>query len=90
MCRRINLPPVFFTQPLEIKDGQRLRCFKSVAEYMRDLLSDRSVLALRSSLKLLVQSVGKILNVEDRHSLYSQNSSIVEELAWGVKTIARE
>jgi hypothetical protein len=49
---------------------------------MRDLLSDRSVLALRSSLKLLVESVGKILDVENRHFIILLNSSIVEELAW--------
>jgi hypothetical protein len=47
---------------------------------MRDLLSDRSVLALRSSLQLLVESVGKILDVEDRHFIILLNSSIVEEL----------
>ena len=57
---------------------------------MRDLLSDRSVLALRSSLQLLVESVGKILDVEDRHFIILLNSSIVEELACGVKTIARQ
>jgi hypothetical protein len=56
---------------------------------MRDLLSDRSVLALRSSLKLLVESVGKILDVQDRHFVILRDSSIVVELACGVKTIPR-
>src|SRR5215470_1014802 len=67
MFRRVNSSPVFFSQPLEIKDGQRLRRFKSITEEMGDLLRDRSMLTLGPGLKLPVENVGKILDVQDRH-----------------------
>src|ERR1700739_2873971 len=67
MFRRVNSSPVLFAQPLETKNRQRFRRFKSIAEEMSNLLSDRSVLALRSSLKLPVERVGKVLDVQNCH-----------------------
>src|SRR5580704_4826428 len=65
MFRRVNSSPVLFAQPLETKNRQKFRRFKSVAEKMSNLLSDRSVLALRSCLKLPVERVGKVLDVQN-------------------------
>src|SRR5580692_56303 len=67
MFRRGNSSPVLFAQPLETKDRQRFRRFKSVAEKMSNLLSDRSMLALRPRLKLPVERVGKVLDVQNCH-----------------------
>src|ERR1700757_3653922 len=67
MFRRVNSSPMLFAQPLETKNRQRFRGFKSIAEKMSNLLSDRSVLALRSSLKLPVERVGKVLDVQNCH-----------------------
>src|ERR1700686_4719124 len=69
MFRCVNSSPVLFAQPLEIKNRQRFRRFKSVAEKMSNLLSDRSVLALRPSLELFVERVGKVLDVQYCHLL---------------------
>src|SRR5882762_10039661 len=69
MLRWVNSPPVLFAQPFEIKNRQRFRRFKSIAEKMSNLLSDRSVLALRPSLELLVQRIGKVLDVQYCHSV---------------------
>ena len=69
MFRRVNSSPVLFAQPLETKNRQRFRRFKSIAEKMSNLLSDRSVLALRSSLKLPVERVGKVLDVHNCHGI---------------------
>src|SRR2546423_1674414 len=63
MFRWVNSSPVLFAQPLESKNRQRFRRFKSIAEKMSNLLSDRSVLALRSSLELPVERIGKVLDV---------------------------
>jgi len=63
MFRWVNSSPVLFAQPLEIKNRKRFPRFKSIAEKMSNLLSDRSVLALRSSLELPVERVGKVLDV---------------------------
>jgi len=67
MFRRVNSSPVLFAQTLEIKNRQRFRRFKSIAKKMSNLLSDRSVLALRSSLELPVERVGKVLDVQYCH-----------------------
>src|SRR5258708_2694836 len=67
MSRWVNSSPVLFAQPLEIKNRQRFRRFKSIAEKMSNLLGDRSVLALRSSLELPVKRVGKVLDVQYCH-----------------------
>src|ERR1700739_3096865 len=67
MFRSGNSSPVLFAQPLETKNRQRFRRFKSIAEKMSNLLSDRSVLALRSSLKLPVERVGQALDVQNCH-----------------------
>src|SRR6267378_933412 len=67
MFRWVNSSPVLFAQPLEIKNRQRFRRFKSIAEKMSNFLSDRSMLAFRSSLELPVQRVGKVLDVENCH-----------------------
>src|SRR6266700_7208860 len=69
MFRRVNSSPVIFAQPLESKNRQRFRRFKSIAEKMSNLLSDRSVLALRSSLQLPVERIGKVLDVQNCHSV---------------------
>jgi hypothetical protein len=63
MFRRINSSPVLFTQALELEDRQELRAFKNVAKEMGNLLRDRSMLAFRSSLKLPIKTVWKILDV---------------------------
>src|SRR2546429_9929127 len=67
MFRWVNSSPVLFTQPLEIKNRQRFRHFKSIAEKMSNFLSDRSMLAFRSSLELPVKRVGKVLDVQNCH-----------------------
>jgi hypothetical protein len=67
MFRWVNSSPVLFAQPLEIKNRQRFRRFKSIAEKMSNFLSDRSMLALRSSLELPVKRVGKVLDVQNCH-----------------------
>src|SRR5580700_3549030 len=69
MFRWVNSSPVLFAQALEIKNRQRFRRFKSNAEKMSNLLSDRSVLALRSSLELPVERIGKVLDVQNCHRL---------------------
>src|ERR1700757_1856728 len=69
MFRRVNSSPMLFAQPLETKNRQRFRRFKSIAEKMSNLLSDRSVLAFRSSLELLVERIGKVLDVQNCHSV---------------------
>src|ERR1700726_1353136 len=69
MFRWVNSSPVLFAQPLESKNRQRFRRFKSIAEKMSNLLSDRSVLALRSSLELSVERVGKVFYVQNCHSV---------------------
>src|SRR5258708_16152122 len=48
---------------------------------MSYLLSDRSVLALRSSLELPVERIGKVLDVQNCHGGLLLNSSIMEELS---------
>jgi len=80
MLRWVNSSPVLFAQPFEIKNRQRFRRFKSIAEKMSNLLSDRSVLALRPSLELLVQRIGKVLMFSTAIALLL-NSSIMEELS---------
>src|SRR5271169_2553133 len=67
MFRRVNSSPVLFAQPLEIKNRQRFRRFKGIAKKMSNLLSDRSVLAFRSSLELPVERVGKVFYVQNCH-----------------------
>jgi len=67
MFRWVNSSPVLFAQPLEIKNRQRFRRFKSIAEKMSNFLSDRSMLAFRSSLELPVKRVGKVLDVQNCH-----------------------
>src|SRR5882762_5985320 len=67
MFRWVNSSPVLFAQSLEIKNRQRFRRFKSMAEKVSNLLSDGSVLALRSSLELSVERVGKVLDVQHCH-----------------------
>jgi hypothetical protein len=67
MFRWVNSSPVLFAQPLEIKNRQRFRRFKSIAEKMRNLLSDRSVLALGPSLEFLLERVGKVLDIQYCH-----------------------
>src|SRR6266699_1222125 len=57
------------TQPLETKNRQRFRRFKSIAEKVSNLLSDRSVLTLRSSLKFPVERVGKVFDVQNCHGI---------------------
>src|ERR1700720_4411531 len=69
MFRWVNSSPVLFAQPLESKNRQRFRRFKSIAEKMSNLLSDRSVLALRSSLELPVERIGKGVYVQNCHSV---------------------
>src|SRR6266478_9754189 len=69
MFRRVNSSPVLFAQALETKNRQRFRRFKSIAEKVSNLLSDRSVLALRSSLKFPVERVGKVLDVQNCHGI---------------------
>ena len=69
MFRWVNSSPVLFAQPLESKNRQRFRRFKSIAEKMSNLLSDRSVLALRSSPELPVERIGKVLDVQNCHSV---------------------
>src|SRR6266550_2202399 len=69
MFRWVNSTPVLFAQPLESENRQRFRRFKSIAEKMCNLLSDRSVLALRSSLELPVERIGKVLDVQNCHSV---------------------
>src|SRR6516225_860332 len=68
MFRRINSSPVLFAQPLKIKNRQWFRSFKNIAKQMGNLLRDRSMLTFRSSLKLPIKSVGKVLDVQDRHT----------------------
>ena len=67
MFGRVNSPPLLFAQAFEIKDGPRLCRLKSIAQQMDNLLTDRSVLALRPSLELFVESIGKVLDVQDHH-----------------------
>src|SRR6266851_8657129 len=67
MFRRVNSSPVLFAQTLEIKNRQRFRHFKSIAEKMSNLLGDRSVLTLRSSLELSVERVGEVFDVQNCH-----------------------
>src|SRR5260370_30858685 len=67
MFRWFDSSPVLFAQPLEIKNRQGLRRFKRIAEKMSYLVSDRSVLALRSSLELPVERIGKVLDVQNCH-----------------------
>src|SRR5258707_15731083 len=69
MFRRVNSSPVLFAHPLETKNRQRFRRFKSIAEKVSNLLSDRSMLALRSSLKFPVERVGKVLDVQNCHGI---------------------
>src|SRR5215469_14731571 len=69
MIRGINSSPVFFAQPLEIENRKRFWCLKRIAEEMRNLLCDRTMLTPCSSLQLLVQGVGKVFDVKDRHAL---------------------
>src|SRR5258708_39284236 len=69
MFRRVNSSPMLFSQPLETKNRQMFRRFKSIAEKVSNLLSDRSVLALRSSLKFPVERVGKVLDVQNCHGI---------------------
>jgi len=88
MLERVNPGPVLFAQSLEIKDRQRFWCFKGIAEDMGDLLRDRSMLALRPSLKLLIESVGKAFDIEDCHALLP-SSSIMEEPSCQVKANQR-
>src|SRR5258708_10019048 len=84
MFRWVNSSPVLFAQPLEIKNRQRFRRFKSIAEKMSNLLSDRSVLALRSSLELPVEGVGKVLDVQYCHRATPKllhNGGIISEVS---------
>src|ERR1700693_1659836 len=69
MFRWVNSSPVLFAQPLESENRKRFRRFKSIAEKMSNLLSDRSVLALRSSLELPVERIGKVFYVQNCHSV---------------------
>lgn len=69
MFRWFDSSPVLFAQPPQIKNRQGFRRFKRIAEKMNNLLSDRSVLALRSSLELPVERVGKVLYVQYCHSV---------------------
>src|ERR1700675_1680388 len=95
MFRRFNSSPVLFAQTLEIKNRQRFRRFKSITKKMSNLLSDRSVLTLRSSLELSVERVGEVFDVQNCHR-FLLNSSIMEELSanckgrcWRQQTSAR-
>jgi hypothetical protein len=84
MFRWVNSSPVLFAQPLEIKDGQGFRRFKSIAEKMSYLLSDRSVLALRSCLELPVERIGKVLDVQNCHRVTPKllhNGGIINEVS---------
>src|ERR1700682_942330 len=67
MFRWVNSSPVLFAQPLKIKNRQKFRRFKSIAEKMSNFLSDRSMLALRSSLELPIKRVGKVIDVQNCH-----------------------
>src|ERR1700730_19349397 len=69
MFRWVNSSPVIFAQPLESKNRQRFRRFKSIAEQMSNLLSHRSLLALRSSPELPVERIGKVFYVQNCHSV---------------------
>src|SRR6266446_9560282 len=89
MLRWVNSSPVLFAQPFEIKNRQRFRRFKGIAEKMSNLLSDGSVLALRPSLELLVQRIGKVLDVQYCHRLLL-NSSIMEEPSRRVKANGKD
>ena len=94
MFRRVNSLPVLFAQPLEIKDGQRLWRFKSIDEQIRNLLCDRSVLPLRAGLKLLVESVGKILDIQNRHNytpflLHYGGMQVCDQELWCLGVVPR-
>src|SRR5215469_1069909 len=69
MIGGIDSSPVLFAQPLELENRKRFWCLKRVAEEMRNFLCDGTMLTPCPSLKLLVQGVGKIFDVKDRHAL---------------------
>jgi hypothetical protein len=58
---------VLFTQTLEIKNRQGLWAVKGMAEEIDDFLRHGAMLALRPNLELPIESVGKVLDVEDCH-----------------------
>ena len=67
MFRWFDSSPMLFTQPLQIENRQGFRRFKRIAEKMSNLLSDRSVLALRSCLELPVERIGKVFYIQHCH-----------------------
>src|SRR5580693_10267346 len=69
MFRSFNSSPVLFAQTLEIKNRQGFRHLKSITKKMGNLLSDRSVLTLRSSLELPVERVGEVFDVQNCHRI---------------------
>src|SRR5260370_31131121 len=84
MFRRVNSSPVLFAQTLEIKNRQRFRHFKSITQKMSNLLSDRSVLTLRSSLELSVERVGEGFDVQNCHRVPPKllhNGGIISDLS---------
>src|ERR1700688_1291044 len=94
MFRRVNSSPVLFAQTLEIKNRQRFRRFKSITKKMSNLLSDRSVLTLRSSLELSVERVGEVFDVQNCHRIPPKLlhnggvSAICQGHCWRQKTSA--
>src|ERR1700730_11347532 len=84
MFRRVNSSPVLFAQTLEIKNRQRFRRLKSITKKMSNLLSDRSVLTLRSSLELPVERVGEIFDVQNCHRVPPKllhNGGLISDLS---------
>src|SRR5438552_16071024 len=74
----IHSTPARLAEALELQDRQGSRPVQGLTQQVHDLLRDRPVLAAGPVPELLIERVGQVLDVEDRHR-YLQIASIMEE-----------
>jgi len=83
----IDISPELLTQATELEDGVKLGSGRQLFQEMNDLLSERAVLTLGALLKLLVEIVREVLDVERGHGVILHIASILEDSKSGVNVV---
>src|SRR5882724_10338599 len=75
----VHVLPELLAQATELKDRVELGLARRLFQEMSDLLGKGAVLALGALLKLLVEIVREVLDVERRHDCVLHIASIMED-----------
>jgi hypothetical protein len=84
MSACINVAPDFFSEALEFQDREGLGVLRRQAKDMNNLLGNRPMFPFRACLKLSVQAIRQILDIQGSHR-FLHNATIMEEGRVSVK-----